>query len=209
MVPGSEGGLEDTRLTQTHDAVQPERSDAGLERESAPSETHRSFDDRFVELFNRHYLRLFRYLDRLSGDPDLAADVAQDAFVRLYRRGAVPDTPGGWLVSVAMNLFRNAKSTQRRRLRLLTPALSEGALGDATPAPNEAVEADETRQRVRSAIDRLPERERRMLLLRAEGYSYHEIATTLGIHEASIGTLLARAKREFRQCYEDAINAPE
>jgi len=210
-VDGSKFGrrLEDTRLTETHDVAQSDRPDAGPERETAPSEIHRSFDDRFVELFDRHYHRLFRYLDRLSGDPDLAADVAQDAFVRLYKRGALPDTPGGWLVSVAMNLFRNVKSTQRRRLRLLTPTRSEGVLGDGAPPPNEAVEASETQRRVRRTIDRLPERERRMLLMRAEGFSYHEIAKTLGIAEASIGTLLARAKREFRQRYEDAIDAPE
>ena len=48
-----------------------------------------------------------------------------------------------------------------------------------------------------------------MLLMRAEGYSYHEIAQALAIAEASIGTLLARAKRDFRQRYEDAVDAPE
>jgi RNA polymerase sigma-70 factor (ECF subfamily) len=200
--------MEEPRLTQTHDAATAALPEAGSERVIALSETHRSFDDRFVELFDTHYARLVRYLDRLSGDPDLAADVAQDAFVRLYRRGAVPDIPGGWLVSVAMNLFRNVKSARSRRLRLLTPARGEGVLADPAPSPNEAVEASETKRRVRLAIDGLPERERRMLLLRAEGYRYREIAKALEITEASIGTLLARAKREFRQRYEDAIDAP-
>jgi RNA polymerase sigma-70 factor (ECF subfamily) len=92
---------------------------------------------------------------------------------------------------------------------LLTPARGEGVLADPAPSPNEAVEASETQRRVRLAIGGLPERDRRLLLLRAEGYSYREIAAALEITEASIGTLLARAKREFRQRYEDRIDAPE
>lgn len=200
--------MEGPRLTQSHDAVPAEPLGVRAESVIALSETHRSFDDRFVELFDAHYHQLFRYLDRLSGDPDLAADVAQDAFVRLYRRGSVPDSPGAWLVSVAMNLFRNVKSAKSRRLRLLTPGRGERVHSDPAPSPDEAVEAKETQRRVRLTIDRLPERERRMLLLRAEGYSYREIAMALEINETSIGTLLARAQREFRQRYQDAIDAP-
>jgi RNA polymerase sigma-70 factor (ECF subfamily) len=74
-----------------------------------------SFHDRFVELFGVHFPRLYRYLDRLSGDPDLAADVAQEAFVRLYRRGSLPDAPTAWLITVAMNLVRNAHATRSTR----------------------------------------------------------------------------------------------
>jgi len=159
-------------------------------------------------MFDGHYPRLFRYLDRLSGDPDIAADVAQDAFVRLYQRGSFPDAPGAWLVSVAMNLFRNIQSAKSRRLRLLTPHRVERTLADPPPSPDAAVEDDETRRRVRVAIDRLPERERRMLLMQAEGYSYHEIATALDVREASMGTTLTRARREFRLRYEEVWNAP-
>ncbi len=161
-----------------------------------------TFHDCFVELFETHFNRLFRYLDRLSGEPELAADLAQEAFVRLYRRGSLPDRPVAWLVTVAMNLFRNTRSTQARRRRLLTVARAEGAMADSPPVPGEASEASESGVRVRAAIDALPERDRRMLLLRAEGYAYRDIASTLGLNEASIGTLLARAKRAFRDAYE-------
>ncbi len=164
---------------------------------------HANFDDTFVALFDTHYPRLFRYLDRLTGDPDLAADMSQDALIRLYRRGAVPDVPGAWLVSVAMNLLRNTLSTQHRRRRLLTVERGERAHSDAHPASDAGVLSRETRDRVRKALDALPERDKRMLLLRGEGYSYREIAIALDMHEASMGTLLARAQREFRQRYGD------
>lgn len=161
-----------------------------------------SFHDHFVELFNAHFPRVFRYLDRLSGEPDLASDLAQEAFVRLYRRGAPPDAPAAWLITVATNLFRNARAQQSRRLRLLTAERGAEVLADPPPAPGQATEDAETRGRVRAALDRLDERERQLLLLRAEGYSYRDLAAALDLNEASVGTLLARAKRAFRAVYE-------
>lgn len=166
-----------------------------------------TFHRQFVLLFEAQFQRLYRYLDRLSGDPDLAADVAQDAFVRLYQRGALPEQPEAWLVSVAMNLFRNVKSSRARRQRLLTLSRSEGVVGDPPPQPDRAVEDSESRIHVRAALDRMPARERDLLLLSAEGYSYRDLAAVLGLNEASVGTLLARARRAFRKCYEDP-NAP-
>jgi RNA polymerase sigma-70 factor (ECF subfamily) len=160
-----------------------------------------SFRDRFSALFEAGFHRLFRYLDRLSGDPDLAADLAQEAFVRLYRRGSLPDEPDAWLISVAMNLFRNARKTTARRRRLLSGSGSGAAHGDPSAVPGRSLEAERTRQRVRAALDRVPDRERSLLLLRAEGYSYRDLACALGLNEASVGTLLARARRAFRESY--------
>src|SRR3954469_9579591 len=93
------------------------------------------FDNRFRTLFQTEFPRLFRYLDRLSGEPDLAADLAQEAFIRLSRRGTMPDRPASWLISVAMNLFRNQRSTDARRRRLLTAARAESVLADPNPTP--------------------------------------------------------------------------
>lgn len=162
-----------------------------------------TFDEHFVALFKTEFPRLFRYFDRLSGEPDLAADLAQEALVRLYRRGAMPDRPELWLITVALNLFRNTRSTSTRRRRLLTLARAESVLADPPPTPAQAAEAGESYQRVRDAMSRLSQREQQMLLLRAEGYSYRDIATTLDLNEASVGTLLARAKSAFREAYEE------
>ncbi|MFN2399424.1 MAG: sigma-70 family RNA polymerase sigma factor [Gemmatimonadaceae bacterium] len=144
----------------------------------------------------------------MSGEPELAADLAQDTFVRLYQRGSLPDAPKAWLITVAMNLFRNEKSTRSRRQRLLTVTRGENVHSDPAPSPDQAASAEETRERVRLAIDRLPERERRLLLLSAEGYSYLDIAAALKLNEASVGVFLARARRAFRETYTDASDAP-
>jgi RNA polymerase sigma-70 factor (ECF subfamily) len=162
-----------------------------------------AWQDRFTGLFEAHYDRLFRYLDRLSDDPELAADLAQEAFLALYRRGDPPDQPGAWLISVAMNRLRNVRSTERRRRRLLTLARSEASLADPPPSPEAGVLGEGERARVRRALDALPARERQLLLLHAEGYSYREIASALAMNFASIGTTLVRARRAFQERYGD------
>ena len=161
------------------------------------------FHDEFVALFREQHPRLFRYMHRLSGDPELAEDVAQETFVRLYERGSLPERPEPWLVTVAMNLFRNDRSTRARRRNLLTVTRAEASHSDSPPPPSQHADAADTRRVVRTALDRMPERSRAMLLLHADGYSYRDIARTLDINEASIGTLLARAKRAFRDAYEE------
>lgn len=167
-----------------------------------------AFDGAFTTLFGAQFPRLYRYLDRISGEPDLAADLAQDAFTRLYRRGSMPEQPEAWLVTVALNLMRNAKSMSARRLTLLTPERARSSHADTPTATDQAAGPAE-RQRVRRALDQMPRRDAELLALRAEGYSYRELAVALDLNEASIGTLLARAKRAFRAAYGDGTDAPD
>lgn len=162
----------------------------------------------FVGVFDDAYAPLHRYLNRLCGDADLASDLAQEAFVRLYRRGALPDDPRAWLVTVATNLFRNARSLRANRARLLTLRRGLRVHSDPAPSPHERSEAVEARARVRAALDRLKERDRCLLLLAAEGYGYRETAGVLGVREGSVGTLLRRAREAFRRAYEERADAP-
>jgi DNA-directed RNA polymerase specialized sigma24 family protein len=55
----------------------------------------------------------------------------------------------------------------------------------------------------------MPERDRRLLLLRHEGYSYHELATALGLVESSVGTLLRRARAVLRVAIEGTHHASD
>jgi RNA polymerase sigma-70 factor (ECF subfamily) len=180
---------------------------AGAERSPVVSAGPAVFEREFTLLFDAHFVRIFRYLDRLSGDADVAADAVQEAFVRLFRRGAVPDDPAAWLITVALNQFRNAVSQRNRRLALLASSWGHGPHSDPPPSPADTAESNDDKRRVRQAIDLMPARDRELLLLRAEGYSYREIAVALRLHEASVGTLLARARDAFRARYEEATDA--
>lgn len=170
------------------------------------NETRPTFRELFTDVFETHFARIFRYLNRMTGDPDLAADLAQETFVRLYRRGSFPDSTEAWLISVATNLLRNARSTAARRRTLLAGAPPGIAHGAPPRSPETGPESECTRRQVRAALDRLPEREQSLLLLRAEGYSYAGLARALGLHEASVGTLLARARRTFEDRFREAVN---
>jgi len=171
-----------------------------------PAAVPRTFHEAFVEVFNAQFERLFRVFDRLSGDPELAADLVQEAFIRLYRRGALPDTPASWLLTVAMNLFRNARTRRSRRLALLTRERAAGVHSDPLPAPDAVVESEESRRRVHAVMDRLSDRDRRLLLLSVEGFSYRDIAAAAGVRESSVGVFIARARQAFRKAYEDAAD---
>jgi RNA polymerase sigma factor (sigma-70 family) len=145
---------------------------------------------------------------RLSDDPDLAADLAQEAFVRLYQRGRMPECPEAWIITVATNLFRNERAKGGRRKARLTRSRAAEVHSDPPASPSEHASWSETRADVRRALDRLTLRERQLLLLRAEGYAYRDIASALALHEASVGKLLARARGAFKAAFEETVHAP-
>lgn len=192
------------QLRSTPDASRRQR------RAVAMSADPNAFDARFTQLFDAECPRIVRVLTRLSGDAELAADLAQEAFIKLHARGAMPDVPGAWLISVALNLLRNTRNMESRRRELLTLERGAGVHSEASETMDQVSareDAERLRTQVRAALDRLPARERQLLLLRAEGYGYREIAEALSINAASIGVMLARAKERFRLLYDEAPDA--
>lgn len=164
-----------------------------------------SFEAEFRRLFDERFASLYRYLDRLSDDAELAADLAQEAFVRLYERGRLPDDPRAWLATVASNLLRDEQRRAGRRKRILARYPAETTTGAASAPPDELLAAATRRKLVRTALDALPERDRQMLLLRHEGYSYREIAHAVGVRETSVGVMLARATTAFRGAFGEPL----
>ncbi len=145
-------------------------------------------------LYRAHRDDLFRYLSRLSGDPELAKDAVQETFVRAQSRPPRERAHvRAWLFRVATNVVRDRRKLEARRLRLLGGAAPEEVRPASAPDPHGALERAELRMRVRSALDALSEKERSALLLRAEGFAHREIAEALGTTTGSIGTLLARS----------------
>ncbi|MGD8277203.1 MAG: sigma-70 family RNA polymerase sigma factor [Gemmatimonadota bacterium] len=152
----------------------------------------------FDELFEGLYPSLYRYLHRLTGDPDVADDIAQEAFVRLLRQELPEPEIRPWLFTVAMNLVRDRARKMERRQRLLSTA---PPLGGPASRPDDDVERAERVAAVRAALDRLSDRDRQLLLMREEGFKYEEIANVIGVAPASVGTLIARALRRFVEVY--------
>ncbi len=155
---------------------------------------------------NGMYAAAFRRALLLTGHRQTAEDAAQEAVTRLLGQpaGAVRN-PGAWLLQVTSRL---SYDWLRRRPR----EVSVAELPEPPPAeladPAAAVIARAEAALVRAALDRLPPRDRTLLLLRHSGASYAEIARALGCARGSVGTLLVRAERRFKTGYERMVESP-
>lgn len=158
----------------------------------------------FDELFDDVYPELFRYCVRMAGDVDVAEDVVQDAFVRLLDRGVRGDRAGlrAWLFKVATHRLRDGIRVRENRRRLLR---ERPVAPDPVATPEELTRREERVFRARRALSRLDERDRTLLLLKEEGFSYQEMADAVGVRATSIGTLLARARRRFAGALEETV----
>lgn len=146
-----------------------------------------------AELFDAHHDALFRYLVRLSGDRDLAADAAQEAFVRVIERPPPNGAARAWLFKVATNVILMERRTEGRRRRLLESARARAPMADPPRDPHDLAEAHDAQARVSAALAMLSPKERSAVLMREEGFAHREIAVALGTTTGSVGTLLARA----------------
>jgi RNA polymerase sigma factor (sigma-70 family) len=105
-------------------------------------------------------------------------------------------------LNLAFNRLRTAKRARARLERVGRLERPDDELADnELSGPSGLVVRQEERAAVRRALAEVPERQRECLLLRHSGYSYAEIAETLGIAIGSVGVLLARAEIAFRTTY--------
>jgi RNA polymerase sigma factor (sigma-70 family) len=160
---------------------------------------------RFDALFAEFYPELFGLVYRALGDRMETEDVLQEAFLKLSYDDAVQRRPdaevGAWLRRVGLNVaFNRLRSAKRARARLERVGRMEPSDDDASEmdGPSGIVLRREQREIVRQALAEVPERQRECLLLRHSGYSYAEIAATLGVAIGSVGVLLARGEQAFR-----------
>jgi len=148
-------------------------------------------------LFTRHQAALVRYLLRYTGDPDAAADAAQDTYLALIERP--PDSDANvraWLFAVATNVVR--QNWRKRHEAALAPdELERIASEDTALDPLAAVELNEKKKTVRRLVARLSSRERTILLMREEGFTHREIAEAVGTTTKSIGTMIDRALQKL------------
>jgi RNA polymerase sigma factor (sigma-70 family) len=157
----------------------------------------------FDEAFTLHHRAVFRAACAVLRDSALAEDVTQEVFLRLYRGfGAPPDGEllRPWLLRVTINLARNAVRGQNRSLARDT-AYQKDAHAAGWIAPEENYERRMDLEQARSALDKIKEPMRSCLLLKQQGLSYREISQTLSIRETSVGSLVARGRKEFARVY--------
>ncbi|HSR45342.1 MAG TPA: sigma-70 family RNA polymerase sigma factor [Acidimicrobiia bacterium] len=158
--------------------------------------------DAFQELVRRHQHGVFTLATRLVNDPELAADVAQDAFIRAWR--GLPEFRGDaafktWIHRITVN----AAWTLKKRLGRHTAT----SLDDAPPIADISLSGDleragenlELRERLRRALNQLTRPQRTVVVLKdVYGWSHGEIAEALGITVTAAKVRLHRAHHQLR-----------
>ena len=170
----------------------------------------------FEELVVRYEARLVRILEHLVGRRELAEDLAQEVFLRVYR-SRQQYTAGArfvtWLFTIANNVASNALRDRSRRPEVTLAGSESGPLGarpldhlvQATSGamPARQIDKAELREVVRMAMDSLSERQRLAVLLnKFEGMSYADIANTMELTPQAVKSLLSRARENLRQMLE-------
>jgi RNA polymerase sigma-70 factor (ECF subfamily) len=159
-------------------------------------------EEAFRLLVRRWEAPVFAFLERMLGSPEEAQDLAQETFLRIGRQARSYRPEGrfkSWLFRIAGNLARS----RLRRRKILTWVRFEPGRHDraerSEPA-DERLEREERRQAVRAALARLPERQRRAVVLRRwENMSLARIAETMDTTVSAVESLLHRATETLRR----------
>ncbi len=177
----------------------------------------------FAELMKRYEARLVRLMHAIGPRHDMAEDLAQETFMRVYRArksyeaGAKFST---WLFTIAGNVARNASRSLGRRHEVSevdaprgqdapsgAQLLAATALDASGMMPSRIAEGAERAEVVRAAVSVLSERQRMALMLsRFENMSYVEIAETMGLSTKAVKSLLSRARVNLRDLLQPYID---
>lgn len=157
-------------------------------------------DDAFADIVDRYKDSLVNYLTHLVRSRERAEEVAQEAFVRLYRNVAnycERAHVGPCLFRIATNLVVS-EARREKRWTLLLPRLRASAPGNES-SPDARLFATEIQQKVAAALDRLPLKYRAPLVLfEIEEWSYEEIGNALALRIGTVKSRISRARRLLR-----------
>ncbi len=153
------------------------------------------------DIVREHSPRVYRLAYRLTGNPHDAEDLTQDVFVRVFRSldSYRPGTFEGWLHRITTNLFLD-QVRRRQRIRFDTLNEDSGArMRSPEPGPERAFEHHNLDLDVQAALAKLtPEFRAAVVLCDIEGFSYEEIAETLGLKLGTVRSRIHRARAQLR-----------
>lgn len=159
----------------------------------------------FAELFRAFAPRLKAYMMRQGADPGTAEELVQETLLAVWRKATLysgdKGSPTTWIFTIARNL-----RIDRLRREIAWQALPEGH--DETPSdeatPDEALNLDERRIRVRRAMAELPPDQLEVVTLAfVDGLSHNEIAEKLGVPLGTVKSRMRLAYQKMRGNVED------
>jgi len=157
------------------------------------------------DIVRSHSARVYRLAYRLTGNPHDAEDLTQEVFVRVFRSlsSYTPGTFEGWLHRITTNLFLDsARRKQRIRFEGLADEMAHRLAG-SEPTPAQAFDDSHLDDDVQAALKALPPEYRAAVVLcDIEGFSYEEIAPTLGVKLGTVRSRIHRGRAQLRSALE-------
>jgi RNA polymerase sigma-70 factor (ECF subfamily) len=165
----------------------------------------------FTELVRRYQSHVERLLYHLAPDWSDRCDLVQEVWIRVYRhiqRLKEPEKFKGWLSRIVTNLFYDELRKRKRYrspLSLDAPRQPDGEGADwdlpcSDPGPDETLVTQEFYQKLRFAIDQLPDSFRTTIILRElQGLSYEEIAEITAVSLGTVKSRIARARHRLQE----------
>ena len=150
--------------------------------------------------------RAYRVAFRILRDPDQAEDVLQEAFIKAYRGIRQFERRSAfytWLYRIVVNLALDRRRRERPGSRIewedsVAHEVEPRAVVGQSPDPDLSARRAEVREILSEGIQRLPDGQREVLLLREiEGLSYEEIATSMEISKGTVMSRLHYARRKL------------
>jgi RNA polymerase sigma-70 factor (ECF subfamily) len=158
----------------------------------------------------RYQTRAYQYAFRLTQNPDEAADIVAEAFIRVYN--ALGHFKGQssfstWLYRIVTNCFLDLRKKERHRSTVSLDAPGPGGetdsarqVVDPNPSPHELSEGSDRAERIQTAINRLPEYQRAMIVMyHVEMLAYEEISQALDLPIGTVKSRLNRARLALRE----------
>lgn len=169
-------------------------------------------DEAFNQLMQRHEKTVVNLVYRFTGNREIAHDLAQEVFLRIYRASGRFEARAKfftYLYKVTLNLCRNQRAKAMRRQTTSLNATRRGRgdeelplkeLEDPTGSAEEQVSRLELAAMVREAVETLPDQQREAVVLqRFHGLAYEEIADALNLSIPAVKSRIHRAKLNLKE----------
>ncbi|WP_294515564.1 sigma-70 family RNA polymerase sigma factor [uncultured Intestinimonas sp.] len=171
----------------------------------------------FEVLVTDNEKRIYNLCRRLTGNPEDAAELTQEAFLNAWRglgRFQGESSFSTWLYRLASNACIDFLRKEKRRQNLsMTVSLDDEEearqveLPDERYTPERELERTEVRQAVAAGLERLTPEHRQVLVMREiNGLSYAEIGAVLGLEEGTVKSRIARARNALRKVLTERGN---